>query len=99
MDFGVLNSSLDPAVDRHNGLDENEQEEFKSALAKFVRTYMFLTNILRLDDADLHKFHAYAKFLQKKLPKREGGGPIFLNDEISLLYYRVQKIFEGSIAL
>ena len=73
--------------------------EFKSTLAKFVRTYTFLTNIIRLDDADLHKFHAYAKFLQKKLPKREGGGPIFLDDEVSLQYYRVQKIFEGSIAL
>ena len=99
MDFGVLNSFLDPAVDRYNGLDENEQEEFKTTLAKFVRTYTFLTNIIRLDDADLHKFHAYAKFLQKKLPKREGGGPIFLDDEVSLQYYRVQKIFEGSIAL
>lgn len=51
MDFGVLNSFLDPAVDRYNGLDENEQEEFKSTLAKFVRTYTFLTNIIRLDDA------------------------------------------------
>ena len=86
-------------MDRYNGLEENEQEEFKSTLAKFVRTYTFLTNIIRLDDADLHKFHAYAKFLQKKLPKRDGGGPIFLDDEVSLQYYRVQKIFEGSIAL
>ncbi len=58
-----------------------------------------LTNIIRLDDADLHKFHAYAKFLQNKLPKREGGGQVFLDDEVALQYYRVQKIFEGSIAL
>ena len=99
MDFGVLNSFLDPAVDRYHGLEENEQEEFKSTLTKFVRAYTFLTNIIRLDDADLHKFHAYAKFLQKKLPKREGGGQVFLDDEVALQYYRVQKIFEGSIAL
>ena len=99
MDFGVLNSFLDPAVDRYKGLEENEQEEFKSTLTKFVRAYTFLTNIIRLDDADLHKFHAYAKFLQKKLPKREGGGQVFLDDEVALQYYRVQKIFEGSIAL
>lgn len=99
MDFGILNSFLDPAVDRYKGLDENEQEEFKSTLTKFVRAYTFLTNIIRLDDADLHKFHAYAKFLQNKLPKREGGGQVFLDDEVALQYYRVQKIFEGSIAL
>ena len=41
-------------------MDENEQEEFKSTLTKFVRAYTFLTNIIRLDDAGLHKFHAYA---------------------------------------
>lgn len=99
MDFGILNSFLDPAVDRYKGLDENEQEEFKSTLTKFVRAYTFLTNIIRLDDAGLHKFHAYAKFLQNKLPKREGGGQVFLDDEVALQYYRVQKIFEGSIAL
>lgn len=99
MDFGILNSFLDPAVDRYKGLDENEQEEFKSTLTKFVRAYTFLTNIIRLDDAGLHKFHAYAKFLQNKLPKREGGGQVFLDDEVALQYYRVQKIFEGSIAV
>ena len=85
-------------MDRYKGLDENEQEEFKSTLTKFVRAYTFLTNIIRLDDAGLHKFHAYAKFLQNKLPKREGGGQVFLDDEVALQYYRVQKIFEGSIA-
>ena len=99
MDFAVLNSHLDPAVDRYKGLDESEQEDFKSTLIKFVRTYTFLTSIVRLDDADMHKFHAYAKFLLKKLPKREGNTPIFLDDEVSLQYYRIQKIFEGSIGL
>lgn len=47
-------------MDRYKGLDENEQEEFKSTLTKFVHAYTFLTNIIRLDDAGLHKFHAYA---------------------------------------
>ncbi|WP_223226124.1 type I restriction endonuclease subunit R [Sporomusa sp. GT1] len=99
MDFGVLNSYLDPAVDRYKGMEENEQEEFKSTLTKFVRTYTFLTSVIRLDDADMHKFHAYAKFLLKKLPKRDGNTPVFLDDEVALQYYRVQKIFEGSIVL
>lgn len=99
MDFAVLNSFLDPAVDRYKGLEENEQEEFKSTLTKFVRTYTFLTSIVRLDDAEMHKFHAYAKFLLKKLPKRDENAPVFLDDEVALQYYRVQKIFEGSITL
>ncbi len=99
MDFAILNSYLDPGVDRYKGLEETGQEDFKSTLTKFVRTYTFFTSIIRLDDADMHKFHAYAKFLLKKLPKRDGNTPIFLDDEVALQYYRVQKIFEGSIAL
>ncbi|GHU60195.1 hypothetical protein FACS1894171_0670 [Clostridia bacterium] len=68
LDFGVLNAYVDPAVDRFKDKSEEEQEEFKSTLIKFVRTYSFVSNIVRLDDADMHKFFAYAKCLVRKLP-------------------------------
>jgi len=98
MDFGILNAYIDPAVDRFNEKTEDEQEEFKSTLIKFVRTYSFVSNIVRLDDAQMHKFFAYAKCLLRKLP-HEDGEKVDLNEEVVLQYYRVQKIFEGSIAL
>lgn len=98
LDFGVLNSYLDPAVDRYKVKSEEEQDEFKSMLTKFIRTYSFVSNIVRLDDADMHKFFAYAKCLARKLPFEEGG-KVDLDDEVMLQYYRVQKIFEGSINL
>ncbi len=99
LDFGALNNFLDPAVDRYKALTENEQDEFKSTLSKFVRTYSFISGIVRLDDIDMHKFFAYGKCLLKKLPKQADNIQVFLDDEVSLQYYRVQKIFEGSIAL
>lgn len=99
MDFGVLNAYIDPAVDRFKGKNEEEQDDFKSQLAKFVRTYSFVTNIAKLDDMELHRFHAYARLLLRKLPKDDLGNSINLDDEVSLQYYRLQKIFEGSIEL
>lgn len=98
IDFGILNSYLDPAVDRYNGKNEDEQDEFKSTLTKFVRTYSFVSNIVKLDDKDMHKFFAYAKCLLRKLP-RDINEKVDLADDVSLQYYRVQKIFEGSIDL
>ena len=98
IDFGVLNSYLDPAVDRYKAKNKDEQEEFKSTLTKFVRTYSFVSNIVRLDDRDMHKFFAYSKCLLRKLP-REEAGTVDFNDEVTLQYYRLQKIFEGSISL
>ena len=99
LDFGVLNSYIDPAVDRYNALEEGEQEEFKSTLTKFVRTYTFVSAIVKLDDADMHKFHAFAQFLLRKLPKGDISSQISFEDEVSLQYYRIQKIFEGSITM
>ena len=98
LDFGLLNSYLDPAVERYNGKTEVEQDEFKSTLIKFVRTYSFISNIVKLDDIGMHKFFAFAKCLVRKLP-REDGGRVDLNDEIILQYYRLQKISEGAISL
>ena len=46
----------------------------------------------------MHKFFAYAKCLHQKLPQEESE-KVDLNDEVVLQYYRVQKIFEGSIVL
>jgi type I restriction enzyme R subunit len=98
MDFGTLNTYIDPAVDRYKGKTEDEQEEFKSTLIKFIRTYSFVSNIVKLDDAQMHKFFAYAKCLHRKLPQTDSE-KVDLEDEVVLQYYRVQKIFEGSIAL
>lgn len=98
LDFASLNSYLNPAVDRYNAKAEEDQENFKSTLTEFVRSYAFVSNIVRLEDAQMHKFHAYAKLLLRKLPK-ETSGTVHLKDEVSLQYYRVQKMFEGSIAL
>lgn len=100
IDFGTLNSYIDPAVDRYKDKDkdENERDEFKSTLAKFIRTYSFITNVIKLDDVGLHKFFAYAKCLIRKLP-RDITEPLFLEDEVELQYYRLQKIFDGDIPL
>ncbi|MDR0800555.1 MAG: DEAD/DEAH box helicase family protein, partial [Endomicrobium sp.] len=98
LDFSILNSYIDPAVDRYKGKNEKEQEEFKSNLRKFVRAYSFISNIIKLDDVKMHKFFAYSKCLLRKLPKGKRD-EVNLNDEIILQYYRVQKIFEKSIIL
>ena len=98
-DFGKLNSYIDPAVDRYNALsDDQKRMDFKSALAKFLRLYSFLTHIINLEDEKLHKFNAYAKCLIRKL-LTEGTRVPDLSNDVTLQYYRIQKISEGSICM
>src|SRR5699024_10878815 len=65
-----LNSLIDPAIDRfNNDLTEEQQETFKSATTKFIRTYQFVLQIGPFVDIDLHKLYVYLSYLLRKLPK------------------------------
>lgn len=99
IDFGRLNSFFDGAVEKYKALEEAEQSEFKSMLSKFVKSYSFISGIVKLDDKDMHKFFAYARLLLKKLPAGQKGEEVFLEDEVNLQYYRLQKTYEDSIVL
>jgi type I restriction enzyme R subunit len=100
LDLAKLNGSIDPAVDRYNAMTEvQDRSDFKNALAKFIRLYDFLTHIIHLGDENLHKFHAYAKCLLRKLPRDEAERIPDIGNDVMLQYYRVQKISEGPIVL
>ncbi len=90
---------LDPAVSRYKTKNEDEQDEFKSTLQSFRNLYAFLAQIIPFYDSDLEKLNAYLRFLQSKLPKREGGDIFDIEGEVALKYYRLQLISEGSISL
>ena len=99
-DHGLLNSYIDPAVDRYRHLENDEKrDDFKNALTVFVRLYAFLAQIMPFGDVELEKFYAYSRLLLTKLPKQNQGERLKLEDEVALEYYRLQKIKEGSIAL
>ena len=100
LDLAKLNGSIDPAVDRYNAMTEvQDRSDFKNALTKFIRLYAFLTHIIHLGDENLHKFHAYAKCLLRKLPRDEAERIPDIGNDVMLQYYRVQKISEGPIVL
>lgn len=100
IDLAKLNSFIDPAVDRYEALtEEQDKMDFKGALSKFIRLYSFLTHIISLGDANLHKFYAYAKCLIRKLPKDGGTRTPSLDNDVTLQYYRLQRVYEGTISL
>lgn len=94
-----LNAILDLAVERFKkDLTKEQQEDFKSASSKYIRTYSFILQIGPFADVELHKLYVYLNFLLKKLPKHVSDS-VYLADEVALEYYRNTMIFEGSIAL
>ncbi|WP_297868487.1 type I restriction endonuclease [uncultured Flavobacterium sp.] len=107
-DQGKLNSYVDPAVERFKALPTEKddamgtitnQDDFKNTLQIFTRTYSFLTQIMPFSDVDLEKLFTYGRFLLKKLPRTSQNDKFKLGDEVSLEYYRLQKVAEQSILM
>jgi type I restriction enzyme R subunit len=98
-DHARLNALVDPACDRFQGLDEEQQDAFKNTLGAFIRLYAFLAQIMPFTDEELEKFYAFVRLLQTKLPKQLQSEIFKLTDEVGLEYYRLQKIREGQIVL
>lgn len=98
-DHALINAAIDPAVKRFEALDEDEQDEFRGLLGGFRNLYAFLSQIIPFHDSDLEKLYTYGRFLLSKLPHRNVGPQYDFDDEVTLKFYRLQKISEGAIAL
>ena len=107
---GKLNAYIDPAVERYKKLPEENskedivgtevtQDNFKHALQSFTRLYSFLTQIMPFSDVELEKLYTYGRFLLKKLPRKSQNDRFKLGDEVSLEYYRLQKIGEQRLLM
>jgi len=98
-DHAKMNACLDPAVSRFIQLEEDKQEEFRGWLTAYRNLYAFLSQVIPFQDSDLEKLYSYIRFLLTKLPMRDIGAGINLDDEVALKYYRLEKISEGTIDL
>lgn len=98
-DHARMNACIDPAVNRYAQLAEVDRAEFRKTLVAYRNLYVFLSQVIPFQDSDLEKLYSYLRFLITKLPKSEADTVYDFDDEISLKYFRLQKISEGSIKL
>ncbi|GAL85565.1 hypothetical protein MYP_2794 [Sporocytophaga myxococcoides] len=95
----AMDTIVNKAVERFKQLKEEEQEQLKGQLSAFRNLYAYLSQVIPFQDSDLEKLYTYLRFLILKLPKRESDVTIKIDDDVTLKYYRLQKISEGSIDL
>lgn len=98
-DHASMNACLDPAVGRYTQLEEDDRKEFMDALVAYRNLYMFMSQVIPFQDSDLEKLYSFIRFLLNKLPRGDRGPIYNFDGEVSLKYYRLQKISEGSIIL
>jgi type I restriction enzyme R subunit len=94
---------LQPVLDRIAAIwgykPEQEREDFRSTLQKFIRLYGFVSQIITFQDTDLEKLYVFAKTLNRKLPRRKGHLPDEIREAVDLDSFRLQETYTGSLSL
>ena len=90
-----LQGILDEVVQIWREREEEEREEFRSALQSYIRLYGYIAQLIAFKDADLEKLYVFARSLNKKLPKREHPDVSDVLEAVDLDSFRVQKVHTG----
>lgn len=98
-DHADMNSCIDKATTRFEVIKSEEQEEFRNGLVAYRNLYNFLSQIVPFHDSDLEKLYCYVRFLISKLPGKHSGPDYCFDNDVTLQYYRLEKISEGAIKL
>ena len=96
--MGKMTSVLKPVADRYNLKNPEERYQFRRQVRKLLRWYSYITQVVRMFDADMHKEYLFLSYLIGLLPE-EKEEPIDLDGKLKLEYYKLQKTFEGAIKL
>jgi type I restriction enzyme R subunit len=94
-----LHSLIDKVVDSWRSLESEElKEEFKSTIQSFIRLYSYISQITTFKEIRWEKLYVYLRFLNKKLPKKEGD-KVSITDTIDLGSLRLQYTGKNSLTL
>ena len=96
--MGRMTSILKPVADRYNNLNSDARYQFRRLCRNIVKWYGYIAQVVRMFDKDLHKEYIFLSYLLGLIPP-EQAQMIDLENKLQLEYYKLQKTFEGAIAL
>ena len=96
--MGRMTSALKPVANRYNRMAPDQRYQFRRLCRNLVKWYGYVSQIVRMFDADLHKEHVFIHYLLGLLPT-EKTQMLDLEGKLKLEYYKLQKTFSGSIIL
>ena len=96
--MGRMTSILRPVADRYNNLNSDSRYQFRRLCRNLIKWYGYVSQVVRMFDEPLHKEFIFLSYLLKLLPP-EPTQMIDLEGKLQLEFYKLQKTFNGEIAL
>lgn len=97
-DLGKMASALKPIINRYQELDDETQYTFRVTVRNFNKWYSYITQLTRMFDKELHEEYVFTSYLIRFIPKNKREN-INIEDKLKLEYYKLERTFEGNIAL
>ncbi len=95
---GRIHAALVPPVDRFHDLPADQQDAFRDALSRFIRTYGFLSQVVAFTDTKLEGDYLFCRALAAFI-RPVGDGGLDLGSAVELTHLRTEQTFAGSLAL
>ena len=96
--MGRMSSALKPVADRYNLMKPDERYQFRRLCRSLIKWYGYISQVVRMFDANLHREYLFLKYLLGLLPE-DKVAMLDLEGKLQLEYYKLQKTFEGSLEL
>ncbi len=96
--LGRMTSVLKPVAERYNLKSADERYQFRRLVRSFIKWYGYISQIVRMFDAELHKENLFCSYLLGLLPP-ESVDMVDIESKLKLEYYKLQKTFAGTILL
>ncbi len=91
-----LYALLDAGRERFVELGETDQDEFRTALKRFVSRYGFISQVLPMADTAMEKRYAYCRLLERRLPSAPSGS---MDAGVEMTHLRVKRTGEHDLSL
>lgn len=98
-DHARMEKHIQPAIDRYRALDEVKKAAFYEKITAYVRFYSFISQIIPYADAELEMLYSFGRALIPHLDDTDENGRPHPEKEITLQYYRLEKVMSGAIVL
>lgn len=85
--------------ERVANLEDEEKDRYRKTVARYVRQYGFIAQLMDFTDPDLERFYVFCKIFYKFLPYTKETLPMEIMELIDLDKLRIQMSYEGQLQL
>jgi len=98
-DHARMEKMVQPAVDRFKALDDEKREAFYEKITAYTQFYAFISQIIPYSDQELEMLYSFSRYLIPHLDPGDTGANPDPEKEVTLQYYRIEKMMSGAIIL